>query len=84
MTKVIKITESDLNRIVEKVINERTIDGVPEKQYKDDVDYVDITSSKKEKCSTCGWYENERCGMVKGIIDPNGWCNLWGTKKFCK
>ena len=75
-----KVEKTDFDKVPDRY-KKSLIELFP---YKDDVDYVDISSSKKEKCSTCGWYENERCGMVKGIIDPNGWCNLWGTKKFCK
>ena len=65
-----------------KKLNE-DVDGSPEKQEKNDVEYTDKTVMQNEHCGNCGWFNENKCGMIKGIIDSNGWCRLWGTKKFC-
>jgi ankyrin repeat protein len=59
-------------------------DGKPEKIGKEYVEYTDETLMKNEKCENCGWFNGQKCNIVKGKIDKEGWCKLWGTKKFCK
>jgi hypothetical protein len=59
------------------------VDGQPEKQNKIDVKYTDQTTKQNEKCSNCGWFKENKCGIVEGEINANGWCMLWGTKQFC-
>lgn len=71
------ITENQL-----KIIKEN-VDGTPEKVSKQTIDYTDKSSHENEYCSNCGWFSNNTCKMVIGNINPNGWCKLWGTKKFC-
>jgi len=78
-------SESVIKSIIYDILKEDT-DGQPEKQIMSDVKYVDQSSMKNEKCSSCGWFNinnNNQCGMVEGNINPEGWCKLWGTKKFC-
>jgi hypothetical protein len=33
----------------------------------------------RERCANCSWFEAPSgCGVVKGPVTANGWCNLWG------
>ncbi len=67
----------------EKGLLKEDVDGRPEMQEKQDAGYVEQTAKENEKCSNCGWFKDGKCGIVKGNVNPNGWCRLWGTKKFC-
>ena len=79
-----RITEKTVKSIINDLLYE-DVDGEPEKQLMTDVKYVDQTPMENEKCGNCGWFNkfNNQCGIVKGQINPLGWCKLWGTKAFC-
>jgi hypothetical protein len=33
----------------------------------------------RQRCANCSWFEAPSgCGVVKGPVSANGWCNLWG------
>ncbi|WP_442755441.1 iron oxidase [Methylocystis sp. JAN1] len=33
----------------------------------------------RQRCANCSWFEPPSgCGVVKGPVSANGWCNLWG------
>lgn len=32
-----------------------------------------------QRCANCSWFEAPSgCGVVRGPVSANGWCNLWG------
>ena len=66
---------------IEDQINQH-IDGKPEKQDQTNVGYNNPSTLQNEHCGNCGWYRNDICYIVKGIISEKAWCRLWGTKKF--
>jgi hypothetical protein len=33
----------------------------------------------RQRCANCSWFASPSgCGVVKGAVGANGWCNLWG------
>jgi hypothetical protein len=57
-----------------------------EKRYykytKAEVDYTSRAKKPEERCDKCKYYEMRRsCKLVRGDIDPEGWCNKFEPKK---
>jgi hypothetical protein len=52
---------------IEYQINQH-IDGHPEKQEQSNVGYINPSILQNEHCGNCGWYRNDICYIVKGII----------------
>jgi len=34
-------------------------------------------SRKRQKCSTCEFYSDGQCELVRGTVNSGGWCKLW-------
>ncbi|PPD46494.1 MAG: iron oxidase [Methylocystis sp.] len=33
----------------------------------------------RQRCANCSWFAPPSgCGVVRGSVNANGWCNLWG------
>ena len=33
----------------------------------------------RQRCANCSWFEAPSgCGVVRGPVSANGWCNQWG------
>lgn len=33
----------------------------------------------RQRCANCSWFSPPSgCGVVRGPVSANGWCNLWG------
>lgn len=53
---------------------------------RDTAAYVEVTPNAAQKCSNCVQYEPKGenacggCKVVKGPINPEGWCKLWVIK----
>ena len=57
-----------------------------EKQARDGVSYVDKSTDNAKNCSNCAQFKAgaaDQCGscnVVKGPINPDGYCKIWAAK----
>jgi hypothetical protein len=57
------------------------------KMSKPEAGYVgSARSPRKQHCGACSMFlaETRRCTLVKGNIDPEGWCQYWERKSPTK
>lgn len=52
------------------------------KKSKEDVEYVEQSTSDKEKCGNCIWFLAgvSKCEIVDGDVNKEGWCTEWKGK----
>ena len=67
----------DFSDIIDSILSEKHQDKIS----KEEAEYTESSPHEDKQCQNCTMFiEGGQCSLVKGDIDPEGWCKYWEPK----